>query len=262
MVAQIDPEELFGQAIVVAAKLPGVRVDRDKYLSSALKRYCSPDQLRHALESSPAAAGVAPEALDRAARAAIKFETTKVSTISAAAGIPGGFAMLGTVPADTAQYFGHMIRVAQKLAYLYGWPDLFGDGDDDMDDATKNVLILFLGVMLGTQLANGGVSKLSAMIAGQVAKKLPQQALTQGVIYPIVKKVAAQLGVRMTRGIFAAGVAKAIPVVGAVLSGGLTLATFLPMSLKLKKHLSASDLARPTSQPQTEARAWEDDAVR
>ncbi|ALC04813.1 hypothetical protein CDES_01730 [Corynebacterium deserti GIMN1.010] len=41
------------------------------------------------------------------------------------------------------------------------------------------------------------------MITQQVAKKLPQRALPQGTIYPIVKKVAAILGARMTTLIFA-----------------------------------------------------------
>lgn len=109
-----------------------------------------------------------------------------------------------------------------------------------MDDATKNVLILFVGVMLGAKAANGAVSKVSVMMAGQAAKKLPQQALTKGVVYPIVKKVAGQLGVKMTKTIFAAGVSKAIPVVGGVLSGGVTLVSFVPMTTKLKKHLSSS----------------------
>lgn len=56
--------------------------------------------------------------------------------------------MLGTVPADMVQNFAHMIRVAQKLAYLYSWPDLFSSDGDEMDDATKGVLTLFIGVML------------------------------------------------------------------------------------------------------------------
>jgi hypothetical protein len=153
--------------------------------------------------------------------------------------------MVGTVPADTAQYFGHMIRIAQKLAYLYSWPDLFSDEDGEMDDATMNVLILFLGVMVGANAASSAVSKLAEMVARQVARKLPQQALTKGVIYPLAKKVATQLGVQMTKQVFAKGVSKMVPVIGAVISGGLTLGTFAPMCNKLKKHLADTDLTEP-----------------
>lgn len=74
--------------------------------------------------------------------------------------------------------------------------------------------------MFGVSAAQAGVTKTAAMIAQQVAKKLPQRALTQGTIYPIVKKVAGILGAQMTKQIFAKGAAKIIPVVGAVISGG------------------------------------------
>ncbi len=153
--------------------------------------------------------------------------------------------MIGTVPADMAQYVGHMLRIAQKLAYIYSWPDLF-DEREEVDEATESILTLFVGVMLGVQIAQGGVTKAAAMMAAQVVKKLPQQALTKGIIYPVVKKVAGILGVQMTKKLFASGVAKAIPLIGAVLSGGLTLSTFLPMAKKLQKHLAGLELAKPS----------------
>lgn len=107
------------------------------------------------------------------------------------------------------------------------------------------MLILFVGVMFGVQIAQGGVAKVAGMIAANVAKKLPQQALTKGLIFPVVMKVAGYIGVSVTKKIFASGLAKAIPVVGAVFSGSLTLATFLPMSKRLQKHLASLELTKP-----------------
>ncbi|MEU5364772.1 hypothetical protein ABZ354_14995 [Streptomyces sp. NPDC005925] len=240
-----NPESRFSAALVSAARFPGVRINREAYLRKALTRYCSEDDIRRAIEETPAAAGIPLEVLNKAANDSINYETAKVSTLSAAAGIPGLLALPATVPADTAQYFGHMLRIAQKLAYLYSWPDLFSD-NDDLDDATKGVLTLFFGVMFGTQSANAAVGKVAGMMAEQVAKKLPQQALTKGVIYPIVKRVAGYLGVQMTKQTFAKSVSKAIPLVGAVVSGGLTLATYLPMAKRLKKHLSGLELTKPS----------------
>ena len=59
----------------------------------------------------------------------------------------------------------------------------------------------------------------------------------------------------MTKKAFASGVAKAVPVLGAVFSGGLTLATFLPMSKKLQKHLASLELTKPghRSEPSEES---------
>lgn len=240
-----QPGSSFPQVLDLAAKLPGVRVDREAYLRAALKRHCTAEQVDRAVSESPAAAGVSMKVITEVANGSITYETSKVTGISALAGLPGGLAMLGTVPADLVQYVGHMLRVAQKLAYIYSWPDLFDGDGEEIDEATEGILTLFVGVMVGVQVAQGGVSKVATMIAAQVAKKLPQQALTKGAIYPIVKKVAGYLGVSMTKKIFASGVAKAIPVVGAILSGGLTLGTFLPMSKKLQKHLASLELTKP-----------------
>lgn len=240
-------EAYFNAVLVGAARLPWVRIDRDAYLRKSLGRYCSDAEIRRAIEESPAAAGISLEVLNKVADESIKYETAKVTMVSAAAGIPGWLAMAGTVPADMAQYFAHMLRIAQKLAYLYSWPDLFSGEDDDMDDATKAVFTLFVGVMFGVQAANQGVAKVAQMVAGQVVKKLPQRALMQGVIYPIVKKVAGYLGVQMSKQIFAKGVAKAVPVVGAVVSGGVTLASYLAMCKRLKNHLSSLELAKERS---------------
>jgi hypothetical protein len=240
-----NPGSKFTQVLDASAKLPGVRINRASYLRAALKRYCSEEQIERAIAEGPAAAGVPLEVINEVANTSIAFETSKVTGISTLAGIPGGFAMIGTVPADLAQFFGHVLRIAQKLAYIYSWPDLFADDGEELDEATESILTLFVGVMFGVQLAQAGVSKVSTMIVGQVLKKLPQQALTKGTIYPVVKKVASYLGIRMTKQLFAGGVAKFVPVVGAVLSGGLTLATFLPMSKRLQKHLASLELTKP-----------------
>lgn len=212
--------------------------------------HCTEEQIERAITESPAAAGISLKVIKEAANTSIAYETTKVTGISAVAGIPGGLAMIGTVPADLAQNMGHMLRIAQKLAYIYSWPDLFGGDGEELDEATEGMLILFVGVMFGLQAAQGGVGKVAGMIAANVAKKLPQKALTKGTVFPIVKKVAGHLGKEMTKKIFANGIAKAIPVLGAVFSGGLTLGTFLPMAKRLQKHLASLELTKPGHRPE------------
>ena len=84
------------------------------------------------------------------------------------------------------QYFGHVLRVVQKLLYLYGWQDL-GLNSNEINDETKNMLTLFVGIMFGINGATKVVNNLSFRVVTQVAKKLPQKALTKGTIYQIVK---------------------------------------------------------------------------
>lgn len=95
-----NPEAFFNGVLGSAARVPLVRIDRNPYLRAALARHCSDEQIRRALEETPAAAGVPLEVLDEVAADSIKYETAKVAALSAAAGIPGGLAVLGTVPAD------------------------------------------------------------------------------------------------------------------------------------------------------------------
>ena len=60
-------------------------------------------------------------------------------------------------------------------------------------------------MMFGVQAANKGIGVVAAKFAEQVARRLPKQALTKGVACPMVKTVANQLGVHMTKSIFAKG---------------------------------------------------------
>ena len=163
-------------------------------------------------------------------------EFNKVSAISFVSGLPGGVAMFGTVPADLAQYSGHILRILQKLIYLYGWEELIPE-DGKLDDETNNMLTLFVGVMFGANGAATTITKVSAGAAQQASKKLASKALTKGMIYPIVKKVSKAIGVKMTKEIFAKGVSKVIPIVGGVVSGGITYVTYKQMAYKLKRYL-------------------------
>ncbi len=73
------------------------------------------------------------------------------------------------------------------MIYLYGWRDLNIDSKE-MKEETKNVLTLFFGIMFGVTRAVNAVNQLSVQVAKQVVKRLPQKALTKGIIYLIVKK--------------------------------------------------------------------------
>src|SRR6478672_4031703 len=99
----------FSEVLDLAAKLPGVRINRAAYLSVALKRHCTEEQIERAIAQTPAAAGISLKIITGVANTSIAYETSKTTGISTLAGIPGGIAMLGTVPADLVQYIGHML---------------------------------------------------------------------------------------------------------------------------------------------------------
>lgn len=226
----------FESVLSTAANAPLVRIDREEFLRKQLSGRVSPEMVDKAVERGPIAAGVPQDIIEKLAKGSIDFETTKVTAISAAAGLPGGAAIAATIPADLAQFYAHVLRIAQKLAYLYGWDELFGE--NGMDDGTEQTLTLFIGVMSGVQMANAALNKVAANAAPKIGAKIAAKPLTKGAIYPIVKNVAGYLGVRMTKDVFGKGVSKIIPGIGAATSGLLTLATFKPMAKRLRKYLS------------------------
>lgn len=230
--------------IALAIKAPGVKINRTEYLSKELSIRYPKETLDIAITHNPAYAGISREDIDRIAKQAINYETNKVSAISFAAGLPGGIAMAATIPADLAQYFGFILRIMQKLAYLYGFEE-FDINDDAIDDETMNRIILFLGVMFGVQEANAAIKVFASLVAKAVINRLPKMALTKGIIYPAIKKIALFLSVHMTKQIFAKGVAKIIPVVGGAASGALTYVTFKPNAISLKKQFESLPLSDP-----------------
>lgn len=225
----------FDMVLNSASQLPLVKIDREIFLRKELSLHCSVDVVEIAIAQSPAVANIPLGTINTIAKRCIDYETNKVTTISFASGLPGGVAMLATIPADLVQYTAHQLRIAQKLAYLYGWGELFSA--EGMDDGTKTVMTLFIGVMFGVNGAAKAINTIAQSAATRTAKALAYKSLTKGTIYPMVKQVAKVLGVRMTKQIFAKGVSKVIPVVGGVASGGLTYATFKPMSKRLQNHL-------------------------
>ena len=245
------PEELAGEKLWhrilrAAMALPGAKVDRASFLESQLTNHCPEEQLREAIRTRPAAAGIQLDLIERLAESSMKSQVLKASAISFGTGLPGGWAMAATIPADLAQYFWHAIVLSQKLAYLYGWPDLLEDGE--LDEEAELRITLLIGAMMGAAQANRVLSKVAAELAGQVAHRLPRQALTKTAYYPVVKLVGRWIGVQITKQSFARGLSKAIPIIGAATSAALTAALMWPMANRLRKHLRTLKYVSPTDE--------------
>ena len=226
---KITPEDI----ICKAAQLPIAKVDRSTFLKKELKKYYSEETVKLALEHNPAYAGIDKYTINSIANQVIQYETNKVSSISFAAGLPGGAAMAATIPTDVAQYFAFLLRAMQEIAYLYGF-DEFDFSKDSIDSNTMNEVLVFMGVMFGIQGANAGVKVIAQSTAQKVSKTLANKALTKTAVYPIVKKIAKAVGIKMTKQIFADGVSKVVPVLGGAVSGGLTYVAYKRSCLRLK----------------------------
>ncbi|MCQ2530915.1 MAG: hypothetical protein MJ086_06640 [Lachnospiraceae bacterium] len=239
----------IGDIIILAFKTPGVKINRESFLRKELFKKYPEEVVNDAVARTPALAGITPEDIEKISNDVIESERIKVSGISAALGVPGGWAIAATIPADITQYYGYTLRATQKLLYLYGFPEITVDQDGVyLDSETINEIIICLGVMNGVAGANNAIKSIAKAFATGVEKKLLNTALTKGTIYPIVKAVMKWFGVKLTKEVFAGFFKKAIPVAGGVIGGGITYLTFKPCCQRLKKVLKDTMLSNPKHQ--------------
>ena len=245
-----DGEIGIDDVIIMGLRVPGIRINREAFLRKELSKHVPPETIETAVAENPMRAGIPAALIDRIADEVIRFERNCVSGISAALGMPGGVAMVATMSADLAQYYGYMLRAAQKLMYLYGFPEIDVEEKGQVfDTETINLLIVCLGVMYGAAGASNGLKLLARQLAMGVEKQLLRRALTKGTFYPLVKSVAKWFHVKMTKQVFSGFFRKAIPVVGGVLGGGLTWLSFGPCCEKLKASLQNTMLSNPDYRP-------------
>ena len=233
-----EKEVALENVITTAVQIPGVKVDRKKFLS---EMFATEDvELQEIFDLGPIQAGVSQEKLAQLSSKLILKRTGQSSAASFVAGIPGGLAMAATVPADILQFFGMALRLAQELSYLYGADDLWQNGQID-DDKVKSQLLLYCGVMFGVSGAVSGVRVISTQIAKTTLKQLPKKALTKTFWYPMVKQIGKVLGVKVTKSTVAKGVSQAIPLIGGVISGGMNFASMMPMANRLQSAFESAN---------------------
>ena len=139
-----------------------------------------------------------------------------------------------TIPTDVAQFYAFSLKLAQELGYIYGFDDLWASRNELSEEA-KNTLLLYLGVMLGVNGAGALLRSGGVTVAKQVIKVVNKKALTKTLWYPILEKILKIFGVNLTKG---KGRENIIPILGGVISGGLTFATMKPMGERLQQELS------------------------
>jgi len=245
---------LWNKIMKAALAIPGVTVDRTAYLNSTLKGCLTPKAMEQAIAERP------PLVLDRRtlseiSGAAITYHTATVTTLSTITGLPGGPALIASIPADLAQYYYHVFVLAQKMAYLYGFPDLRDEKGRLSEDAT-DLFTLFVGIMMGAKQADDVLRDISRDLAVQIVKKMPQKVLTRTIYYPIVRQVTKRIGIDLSKSSFTKTFGRFIPLLGGLVSGSITYATFHSGALRLQKALNKqTDLLGRNPLPALEAEA-------
>ena len=140
--------------------------------------------------------------------------------------------MAATVPVDVAQFYGFALRIAQEIAYLYGKKDLWKEGVLD-ENEVRSELLLYLGTMLGVSGTAALMRYISTAVAKKIATDIPKQALTKTAWYPILKSLARYIGIKLTKDTAGKTISKVVPILGGIISGGITYVTLSKMSERL-----------------------------
>lgn len=211
----------FDKVLAVAVKAPMVKIDRAEFLKNNFSREVEPKMVDKIVQTSPIKAGVSEHILKKIARECIKNETYNVSALSFGTGFGG---LIG-IPADLSQYLVHVLRISQKLAYIYGYPSMISI-DGGMDDATKNIILLFIGMMYGVKGTEKVIANLSVTLAEQIAKNISREALTKTAWYPLLKEICKQVGIKVTKDTLGKAAVKSIPVLASIVSATLSYICF------------------------------------
>lgn len=78
----------------------------------------SPESLQLIIEKGPVEAECPRSELRKMARKLVNKRTLFSTGASFVAGLPGGFAMAATIPADMLQVYGVALGLAQEISYL------------------------------------------------------------------------------------------------------------------------------------------------
>ena len=226
--------------LIRAAGLPGIRVDRVKFLHNLLKKNY-PDETWTAIGSTPAEAGLSPETLDKLADQVIRTETAGLCGISAATGIPKGWLILISLPADIAQYYAHMLRLVQKLDYIYGHRELSFENGKATEE-TRQRLLLLTGVMYGQTDAKGTISTISNAVSAKVQSKANGKMKKKVLTAKPLQKATEFINEKVPFGkLITSTEAKYLPIGKMLASGVVSYTAFRNMAKRLKWYLSSTE---------------------
>ena len=226
-------EHLWNRVLTESLNVPGVAVNREAFLRNELKPFLKEAELDEFINRKKE---LPSELRNRIANGCIKYHTTLACSVAAGLGLPKGWWIVGTIPADLAQFYAQVLILLQKMLYLYGWEDL-RDKQGNLTGEATQIVTLWIGVMLGCGTAITAIKEVLQKVAVQAGKRIPKMAFGHNATYVMAKQVAKWIGVKLTKETIGKAAAKIIPHLGAPINASLTYYTFRPMANRLKKYL-------------------------
>jgi hypothetical protein len=244
-----QPIKIWETILRTSLNFKHCRVDREDFLKEVLKVNCSDEVINKAILTSPIDAEIPRYVISDIAKEVISKDLAKVTGLSFVAGLPGGLSMLGSIPADLIQFFVNSIQIAQKLAYLYGWKDFF-ESEADISQETLSKITLFTGVMFGAPNAEKALNALKEMDTDDSTKDIrigfsnleidfsfSQTTVREHGLLQLIEYLAKWIGVKIARSRFTSGALRYVPLIGGIVSGGISYLSFKDMTSRLHDYL-------------------------
>ena len=232
--------------IIAALRTPGVYVDREEFFRKVFEEKYGADTINTAIKKNPLKACISMIEIDEIADEVIKTERNFVTGISATLGTQGGIGLIAAVPADIIQYHVYLIRIAQKLLYLYGFPKIdMEEKSSGFEEATINLFTICLGIMNEVEGTSDAIKVIAKAQYNGAKKRAMKKILTDGIIEEEAEDAAEWFEERMAKSFIASSVKAMVPIVSSVICGTSTFASFETCADNLRDVLKDTILSNP-----------------
>lgn len=216
--------KLLSSIIKKIANIPSVKINRKKYLAKEFA-FNYPKLFADILEKGAYNAGVPIDVIDKKINKMIKYEVSKSAAISFVSGIPGGLLGLGTVTADNIQLLAHLIRIIQKMCYIFRMP-IISDDKEEITDAEVDLIFIYMGVMNENKIAIKYLNEIENNHEFQLNDFIIMNELINNIIDKLIFRPTSSMAP-----------AKALPIIGGLINSSFTCASSISMSYTLYKNI-------------------------
>lgn len=162
---EIDLAQIWDTLLSCVFKVPGLKVDRAKFLKEKLSSHCSKADIESAIAGKPTEI-IDSKIIAKVANECIEEKQDKISgsLILKLASLAINQTGLGTVltvlgylgikfePANFVAYYFYQVQLLQEIAYLYSFPDMFDNTGKPLEN-TINVLTTCIAVTTDESIA-------------------------------------------------------------------------------------------------------------
>lgn len=221
--------------ILNAVDNPATRVDREQFLREIMFAYkpnMTQIEQQNFLNNPVRAIGI--NEINYIADKIIKNSVWKTTGLSFLAGLPGGVLGIAAAAPDIAQNLCYYIILSQKLAYIYGVN--FYETNISSSEYRNSSALLCLGFMFDVDNVDALIQKILDSAWKNSGKEIVEYLMkTAG--YVLARKILTNLGERLAQKGASNILGKAVPIMGGLLSGSMTFASFKKSASDMQQKL-------------------------